>query len=63
MYSSADWSITPRPTYPADGRKIPGIYTQPHALKDELERALGPFPLFQFWGPGASLTSSRWIAG
>src|SRR5207247_3058302 len=20
------------------------------------------FPLFQFWGPGAGLTSSRWIA-
>jgi len=62
MYSSADWSITPRPTYPADGRKIPGIYTQPHDLKYELERALGAFPLFQFWGPGAGLTSSRWIA-
>jgi predicted AlkP superfamily pyrophosphatase or phosphodiesterase len=62
MYSSADWSVTPRPTYPADGRKIPGIYTQPHDLKYELERALGPFPLFQFWGPGAGLTSSRWIA-
>jgi predicted AlkP superfamily pyrophosphatase or phosphodiesterase len=62
MYSSAEWSITPRPTYPADGRKIPGIYTQPHDLKYALERNLGPFPLFQFWGPGASLTSSRWIA-
>ena len=62
MYSSADWSVTPRPTYPADGRKIPGIYTQPHDLKYELERTLGPFPLFQFWGPGAGLTSSRWIA-
>ena len=57
----ADWSITPRPTYPADGRKLPGIYTQPHDLKHELERALGPFPLFQFWGPGAGLVSSRWI--
>jgi predicted AlkP superfamily pyrophosphatase or phosphodiesterase len=62
MHSSADWSVTPRPTYPADGRKIPGIYCQPHDLKPEIERALGPFPLFQFWGPGADLTSSRWIA-
>ena len=22
MYSSADWSLTPRPMYPADGRKV-----------------------------------------
>ena len=26
MYSTADWSVTPRPIYPADGRKIPDIY-------------------------------------
>ncbi len=62
MHSSADWSVTPRPTYPADGRKIPGIYCQPPDLAHEIERELGPFPLFQFWGPGAGLTSSRWIA-
>jgi len=62
MHSSADWSVTPRPTYPADGRKIPGIYCQPPALAHEIERELGAFPLFQFWGPGAGLTSSRWIA-
>ena len=29
MYSSADVSVTPRPEYPADGRKIPGVYTRP----------------------------------
>jgi predicted AlkP superfamily pyrophosphatase or phosphodiesterase len=62
MYTSADWSVTPRPAYPADGRKIPGIYTQPADLRPELERELGPFPLFNFWGPAASIVSSRWIA-
>jgi predicted AlkP superfamily pyrophosphatase or phosphodiesterase len=62
MYTTADWSVTPRPSYPADGRKIPGIYTQPHDLKYELERELGPFPLFNFWGPTANIASSRWIA-
>jgi len=62
MYSTADWTVTPRPAYPADGRKIPGIYTQPPELRDLLEAELGPFPLFQFWGPGAGLRSSRWIA-
>jgi predicted AlkP superfamily pyrophosphatase or phosphodiesterase len=62
MYSTATWSVTPRPMYPADGRKIPDIYTQPPELRDELTARLGPFPLFHFWGPTASLVSSQWIA-
>jgi predicted AlkP superfamily pyrophosphatase or phosphodiesterase len=63
MYSSADWSVTPRPAYPADGRKVPGIYTHPAELRRGLESALGPFPLFNFWGPRADIRSSEWIAG
>ena len=62
MYSSADVSITPRPMYTADGRKLPDVYTHPAALRDELQQRLGQFPLFKFWGPGAGIESSRWIA-
>ncbi len=62
MYSSVDYSITPRPMYPADGRKLPDIYTQPAELRDELQREFGTFPLFDFWGPRTSIRSSRWIA-
>jgi predicted AlkP superfamily pyrophosphatase or phosphodiesterase len=62
MYSSADWSATPRPMYPADGRKIPDHYTYPMELRDELDAKLGKFPLFKFWGPLADITSSDWIA-
>ncbi|MFC6490346.1 alkaline phosphatase family protein [Nitratireductor sp. GCM10026969] len=62
MYSSADWSATPRPQYPADGRKIPDHYAHPPELHDELDEKLGPFPLFRFWGPLADITSSDWIA-
>jgi predicted AlkP superfamily pyrophosphatase or phosphodiesterase len=62
MYSTADFAVTPRPLYPADGRKIPDIYTEPAELRDELNAQLGPFPLFNFWGPKADITSSRWIA-
>jgi len=62
MYSSADWSATPRPMYPADGRKIPDHYAQPLALHDELNARLGPFPLFKFWGPLTDISSSEWIA-
>lgn len=62
MYSSADISVTPRPIYLADGLKVADIYTQPNGLRDELNSALGPFPLFNFWGPKADIVSSRWIA-
>jgi predicted AlkP superfamily pyrophosphatase or phosphodiesterase len=62
MYSSVDLSVTPRPMYPADGRKLPDIYTQPATLRDELQQQLGQFPLFDFWGPRTSIRSSRWIA-
>ena len=61
MYSSADYTVTPRPMYPADGRKIPDIYTQPTELREELNAKLGRFPLFRFWGPAADRVSSRWI--
>lgn len=70
MYSSADWSITPRPMYPADGRKVFDIYTWPHALRPAIKRDLGEFPFPTFWGPAAGVPSpqgppdaaSRWIA-
>ncbi len=61
MYSTADWSATPRPMYPADGRKIPDHYTYPNELRDELDEQFGKFPLFKFWGPLADITSSDWI--
>ena len=62
MYSSADFGVTPRPMYPADGRKIPDCYAAPAALRDELTRLFGPFPLFRFWGPATDISSSAWIA-
>lgn len=62
MYSNADYSVTPRPNYLADGRKMPDCYTHPASLRDILQEKLGQFPLFQFWGPGANIRSSKWIA-
>jgi predicted AlkP superfamily pyrophosphatase or phosphodiesterase len=61
MYSSADYSVTPRPNYLADGRKIPDIYSYPAELRDRLQEKFGRFPLFNFWGPKASIKSSNWI--
>jgi predicted AlkP superfamily pyrophosphatase or phosphodiesterase len=62
MYSSAEISVTVRPIYPADGRKIPALYSHPSRLGAELEEEVGRFPFFQFWGPKAGLPSSEWIA-
>ncbi|HTM43808.1 MAG TPA: alkaline phosphatase family protein [Polyangiaceae bacterium] len=62
MYDSADVAVTPRPSYPADGRKIPDIWASPVELRAELSTALGQFPLFNFWGPNANIKSSKWIA-
>jgi predicted AlkP superfamily pyrophosphatase or phosphodiesterase len=61
MYARVAWSVTPRPEYWANGLKRPGLYSEPPELQAELQQRLGPFPLFQFWGPGAGIASTRWI--
>ena len=62
MYSSADYSITPRPLYPADGRKVFDVHTWPSNLRERIKADLGPFPFPQFWGPAAGIKSTEWIA-
>jgi len=70
MYSTADYSITPRPMYPADGRKVFDIYTWPFPIRAEIKKDLGEFPFPAFWGPAAGVDTpqgtpdavSRWIA-
>jgi predicted AlkP superfamily pyrophosphatase or phosphodiesterase len=61
MGAQVDWTVTPRPVYRADGRKEPDCYTDPPGLHGELTAALGTFPLFSYWGPGAGIASSEWI--
>ncbi|MER7858674.1 nucleotide pyrophosphatase/phosphodiesterase family protein [Amycolatopsis japonica] len=63
MGMSTDVTVTPRPIYHADGRKSPDAYVRPPELHDQLTGALGEFPLFQYWGPTASLKSSKWVIG
>ena len=62
MNSTCDFTVTPRPIYTHNGRKIPDISTQPDTLRDTLQKKLGAFPLFDFWGPRAGIRSSDWIA-
>ena len=62
MNSTCDITVTPRPIYTHNGRKIPDISTQPDTLRNTLQKKLGAFPLFDFWGPRAGIRSSDWIA-
>jgi predicted AlkP superfamily pyrophosphatase or phosphodiesterase len=70
LYAKVDWSITPRPMYPADGRKIFDIYAWPYSVRTEIKKDLGEFPFPGFWGPAAGVDTpqgpadsvSRWIA-
>ena len=39
MASGADFTVTPRPIYKADGRKVPDCYSAPSDIRDELNRA------------------------
>jgi hypothetical protein len=60
--ATVDLSVTPKPYYGADGSKVFGIQGTPDGLTERLERQLGTFPFFNFWGPRAGLPCTQWIA-
>ena len=60
--AAVDWSVTPKPYYAGDGNKAFGIAGTPDGLTGRLETKLGPFPFRTFWGPGAGLPCTSWIA-
>lgn len=62
MYSSVDHSMTPKPHYFSNGRKIPDVSSFPSSLKDDIVAQIGKFPFMNFWGPESGIKSSKWIA-
>lgn len=70
MFSTADYSMTPRPMYPADGRKVFDVYSWPYDIRPAIKKDLGEFPFPGFWGPAAGVASpaggrdcaTQWIA-
>lgn len=60
--ADVDISVTPKPYYGADGDKIFGVTGTPEPLCGRLEKELGPFPFFTFWGPNAGLPCTDWIS-
>ena len=59
QHAPVRWSVTPKPHYGSDGSKVFDVFDRTEC---ELTRRLGPFPFFSFWGPGAGLPASLWIA-
>jgi predicted AlkP superfamily pyrophosphatase or phosphodiesterase len=55
-------SVTPKPYYGADGNKVFGISGTPDGFCAQLEQSAGRFPFHTFWGPGAGLPCTQWIA-
>jgi len=60
--ADADVILTPAPVHKADGGMVSSCYSRPAGLYDELAGKIGPFDLASYWGPMASVKSSRWIA-
>ena len=60
--AAVDLGVTPKPYYASDGNKAFGIAGTPDGLTDRLEAELGKFPFHSFWGPGAGLACTPWIA-
>jgi predicted AlkP superfamily pyrophosphatase or phosphodiesterase len=52
----------PQARLPRRRAQIPDCYAFPGSLHEKLTAELGRFPLFQYWGPGASIASSEWVA-
>ena len=60
MYSSADFSITPRPLYGSDGNKVFDVHSQPMNLREEVKKELGNS--FRLSGARWRDRTSKWIA-
>jgi len=60
--SKADYVCMPAPVHNPDGSESLWCYTNPTDYYGELLEAFGHFPLKNFWGPLASIVSSKWIA-
>ncbi|MBW2349403.1 MAG: alkaline phosphatase family protein [Deltaproteobacteria bacterium] len=61
LYASSDVVITPKPLHTEEGL-VQWCYSKPVGLYESLCQEIGAFELMHYWGPLASIESSRWIA-
>jgi len=53
--------ISPRPIHKHWGGLVMATYSNPDRLQKEYEEKYGTFPLHRYWGPIASIESTKWI--
>lgn len=61
LYAGCDAVITPKPLHTDEGM-VQWCYSKPAGLYEDICSSLGAFNLLHYWGPMASIESSRWIA-
>jgi predicted AlkP superfamily pyrophosphatase or phosphodiesterase len=61
LHADCGCIVTPRPMHTDEGL-LPWCYSKPVGFYEELSAEIGPFNLMHYWGPMASIESSRWIA-
>jgi predicted AlkP superfamily pyrophosphatase or phosphodiesterase len=61
MFINSDIVVTPRPLH-LDSGLVQWCYSKPAGYYEEVAARIGNFKLQTYWGPVASLESSRWIA-
>jgi len=61
LYAQAETIVTPKPMHTDDGL-VQWCYSKPVGFYEQLRETLGEFELKNYWGPLASIESSRWIA-
>lgn len=62
LYAECEAIITPKPIH-TDSGLVQWCYSKPPGLYESVSERLGEFNLMHYWGPMASIESSRWIAG
>ena len=60
LHGRADIIVTPKPMH-TDHELIQWCYSKPVGYYESLVEEIGPFNLFDYWGPFASARASRWI--
>lgn len=60
LYIDSDIVITPKPIH-LENKMVEWCYSKPVGYYEEIVKSIGEFELSSYWGPFASLKSSKWI--
>ncbi|MFQ5456821.1 MAG: alkaline phosphatase family protein [Nitrospirota bacterium] len=60
LFANSDIVVTPKPLHTDEGL-VQWCYSKPVGYYEEVCKEIGLFDLMSYWGPMASISSSRWI--